>query len=69
MSLIDWIQEQYKNPEKSLPHDKVKRLELISEYEGFESPVDFVASIVKMEIPHYERDLRFGRWLRDKGIK
>lgn len=58
----DWVREQYKYLEKNLPTDTLEYLKLVAEYEGHEHPVDFVISLIKKEIPHYKRNLRFGRW-------
>ena len=59
----DWIKEKYERLKANLSPDELQLLMDVAEYEGYDSPIDFVVSLVKMELPHYDRNLRFGDWL------
>ena len=66
MMFSDWIKEKYERLKANLSPDELTLLEDVAEYEGYGSPIDFVVALVKMELPHYDRNLRFGAWLDEK---
>jgi hypothetical protein len=63
----DWIVNQFLTLEESLTNDELELLELVSRFEGFDNPTDYLISVVRKELSHYRKNLRFGRWLDDHG--
>lgn len=66
MVLSSWIEQQYRDLQRILLDDEIEFLKLVSRYEGFKHPYEFIASRIKMELSHYREDLRFSRWLKKR---
>ena len=74
----DFIDKQYERLKANLPSVKTdiddhvledgvqELLELVSQYEGFKTPQEFIVSRIKLNLLPYTRDLRFGRWLNTR---
>lgn len=63
-----WIQEQYDNLEARMKQTgDIELVKLISKYRGYNSVTSYIVSVIRAEIKHYREDLRFERWLEQRG--
>jgi len=63
----EWIRKQYAKLQELLPSSQLELLKLVSKYEGYKSPEDYLFYLLTQSLKPYEDDIRFERWLEKYG--